>query len=145
MIQRKQSLWLFLAALLNSGVLYFPIYKYTTTNVAGAPEQLLRVSDHYPSLILAVVMIFIPLVTIFLFRNRKQQIRMTVYSIVAELAFITALLMRAANLNKLIPAPVSGSYWIGSILPVISLVLLFMAIMGIRRDEKLVKSVDRLR
>jgi hypothetical protein len=143
MIQRKQTLWLFLAALLNAGVLYFPLYKYTM--VAGSPDLLLRVSDHYPSLILAVVMIFIPVVTIFLFGNRKQQMRLTIYSIVAELAFIGTLILRTTSLNKQIPAPISGSYWIGSILPVIALVLLFMAIAGIRKDEKLVKSVDRLR
>ena len=143
MIQRKQSLWLLLAALLNAGVLYFPLYKYTLVNVT--PDQLLKVSDPYPSLILAVVMICIPLVTIFLFRNRKQQIRMTAYSLIAEAAFIATFIMRVTNLSKLVPPPTSGTYWIGSILPLVALVFLLMAIVGIRRDEKLVKSVDRLR
>ena len=145
MIQRKQSLWLLIAALLNAGVLYFDLYRiHMTVNGVDTSWQL-RVSDHYPSLILAVVMIFIPLVTIFLFKNRKQQIRMAVYSIVAEAAFIAALLMRVSNLSKQDPPPTSGSYWIGSVLPVIALIFLLIAIIGIRRDEKLVKSVDRLR
>jgi hypothetical protein len=42
-------------------------------------------------------------------------------------------------------ANVSGHYWIGLFLPLITIVLLFMARGGIRKDEKLVKSLDRLR
>ena len=145
MIQRTQSLWLFLAALLNAGVLYFDLYRtHTVVNGVDTLGQI-RVSDHYPSLLIAVVMALIPLVTIFLFNNRKRQIRMTAFGMVAIASFISLLLVRVNNLSKLVPPPTSGTYWIGSVLPVIALVFLFMAMMGIRRDDKLVKSVDRLR
>ncbi len=145
MIQRTQSLWLFLASLMNAGVLYFDLYKtHTLVNGVDTLGQV-RVSDHYPSLLITVVMTMLPLVTIFMFNNRKRQIRMTAFGMVAIAAFISMLLMRVNNLSKLVPPPTSGSYWIGSVLPVIALVFLFMAILGIRRDEKLVKSVDRLR
>ena len=61
------------------------------------------------------------------------------------ISFVAMILMRVTNLNDGSSAPVTGSYWIGSVLPIISLVFLIMAIRGIRKDEKLVKSLDRLR
>lgn len=148
MIQRKQSLWLFIAALLNSGVLFFDIYHTGNTQtmangaaVVNKTEQL-RVGNNFPLLIIALVMILIPLITIFMFRNRKRQIRLSAVSIVATLSFLG---MALALANKVASASPGGSYWLGAILPVISLVFLIMAMAGIRRDEKLVKSVDRLR
>ena len=149
MIQRKQSLYLFIAALLNAGVFYFDLYKYhivthsgeTTTDTMGQ----IRVSDHYPSLLIALVMTLLPLVTIFMFRKRKQQIGMTFVSILAVISFVSLTLKRITGLDTMNPAPTNASYWIGAILPAISFIFLLLAIFGIRRDEKLVRSVDRLR
>ena len=145
MIQRKQTLWLFIAALLNAGVFYFDLYRaHTVTNGADIVTPL-RVADHYPSLLIALVMTALPFITIFMFTNRKRQMRMSFAGMLAIISFITLLLSRVANLSKLTPPPASGSYWIGAVLPVIAMIFLIMAISGIRRDEKLVKSVDRLR
>ena len=142
MIQRKQSLYLFIAALLNAGVFYFDLYKtHTVVNGADTLGQL-RVGDHFPSLLAALVMTLLPFITIFMFANRKRQIAMSFVSILAVISFISLVL---ARVGRITPAPSSGTYWVGSVLPVISIVFLFLAIMGIRRDEKLVKSVDRLR
>jgi len=145
MIQRKQSIWLFIAALLNAGVFYFDLYR-AHMNANGADIIMpLRVADHFPSLLIALLMTALPFISIFMFGNRKQQIRMSFGGILAIVAFITLLMFRVTSLDKLIPPPTSGTYWIGSVLPVISVVFMFMAIAGIRRDDKLVKSVDRLR
>ena len=63
-------------------------------------------------------------------------------SILAVISFVTLTL---ARVGRIAPPPSSGTYWIGSILPAMAFVFIIMAIFGIRRDEKLVKSVDRLR
>ena len=55
------------------------------------------------------------------------------------------MLNRVANLSKQTPPVTEGSYWVGAVLPVLSIVFLVLAISGIRRDEKLVRSTDRLR
>ena len=145
MIQRKQSIWLFIAALLNICVLFVDLYQtHSLVNGVDTPGQL-RVSDHYPSLLLVVVMGLLPIVTIFMFKDRKRQIRMTIISILSVGTFITLTLSRVSNLSKAVPQPTSGNYWIGAVLPVIALVFLILAIVGIRSDDKLVKSVDRLR
>ncbi len=145
MIQRKQSLWLFIAALLNAGVFYFCLYAYHIMENGADAVKYLRVNDHYPSLLIALVMTLLPLVTIFMYGNRKRQMRMTAVSIIAIGSFVTMTLSRVTNLSKLVPAPTDPSYRAGAILPVIAIVFLFMAIFGIRKDDKLVKSVDRLR
>ncbi len=145
MIQRKQSIWLLLVALLNAGVFYFDLYHmHTMVNGVDTLGQL-RVADHYPSLIIAVVITLLPLVTIFMYGNRKQQMRMIAYSLVAESAFITLVLTRVTRLEKLPVPPSSGSYWIGAVLPIVAVIFLIMAMLGVRKDDKLVKSMDRLR
>jgi hypothetical protein len=54
--------------------------------------------------------------------------------------------MHIANFNSQAnPAPTNGGYAFGSVLPIFSLVFLILAIRGINKDEKLVKSLDRLR
>ena len=143
MIQRKQSIWLLLAALSGSGVLYFNLYK--AAGAAGSADTVVRTMDHYPSLIIALVMIILPLVTIFMFGDRKRQKAMTIVAILADIAFIAMVLYRVSLLGKLTPPPAAGSFGAGAILPAFSLVLLVLAYMGIRSDDKLVKSMDRLR
>jgi len=140
MIQRKQSLWLLLAALCSAGVLYFDLYRSS-----GMPVVSLRTSDHYPSLLVALVMSLLPLISIFMFKDRKRQKVMTFVSMLATLSFISLILMRVSGLSKMTPPPAPGSYWIGAVLPAISLVLLILALVGINKDDKLVKSMDRLR
>jgi dolichol kinase len=145
MIQRKQSLWLFLAALLNAGVFLFDIYHADVTNAGIVDHKFVRVQDHFPSLLIALVMTLLPLITIFMFRNRKRQTSMTVASIIATLSFEGMALSRVSQLEKMVPAPTNGSYWVGAVLPVASLIFLIMAAVAIRKDEKLVRSMDRLR
>jgi len=156
MLQRIQSVYLLLAGLLIFALFLFPVAHNvyinsvpSTISVTGVYQDVNGVQAHTQSFVALIagtaIVGVLPFILIFLYKNRKQQIRMTAYSIVAEVAFIATLVMRVTNLSKLVPPPSSGSYWIGSVLPVIALVLLFMAIMGIRRDDKLVKSVDRLR
>ena len=145
MLQRKQTLWLFIAALLNAGVFYFGLYSYHVMENGVDMAKMMRVNDHFPLLLIALVMTLLPLITLFMYNNRKRQMRMSFVSILAIISFVSLTLSRVTNLSKLVPPPTNESYWIGAVLPVIALVFLFMAIFGIRRDEKLVKSVDRLR
>ena len=134
--------------LCGSGLPSFYLYKYTIMAVPPgsdkpvATEMRLRAMDHYPLLLIAVVMTLMPLISIFMFNNRKRQISLSIVNLLATCSFITMML---AQISKITPAPVNGSYGIGAILPAVELVFTVLAIFGIRRDEKLVKSMDRLR
>ncbi|GAA4462436.1 hypothetical protein GCM10023093_09040 [Nemorincola caseinilytica] len=138
MIQRKQSIWLLVAALLNSGVFFFDLYR-----ADGIPP--VRVADNFPSLLIALIMTALPLITIFMFRNRKRQARMTMVCVLDNSIFTSFMLSRITRLDNAVPPPVNGNYWIGAVLPVAAIIFLVLAAIGIRGDEKLVRSTDRLR
>jgi ABC-type spermidine/putrescine transport system permease subunit II len=91
-----------------------------------------------------VVVAIIPLVLIFLYKNRKQQMLLCyVYIfIIFGYSFWMAQMVKTAtdgaNLN-------TNNFGIGALLSSVSIVLVLMAAKAIQRDEKLVKSADRLR
>src|SRR5690606_14748787 len=101
--------------------------------------------DHYPSLLLAIVITVLPLVSIFMYKNRTRQRNMVLISMLLTIGFIALVLMRVTNLNDGSSAPADGTYWIGSVLPVIAVVFLVLAIRVIRKDNRLIKSLDRHR
>lgn len=150
MIQRIQSIWLLLAALI-SGLLLLDwytgyVYKADIPQGFGSVVKYLKVTDHFPTLIIAVVMTIVPLITIFMFKNRKQQRAMTLVSILSCISFISVNLMRINNFNKTSsPAPANGSYHVGSVIPAVVIVLLILALRGIMKDDKIIRSMDRLR
>ncbi len=145
MIQRKQTIWLLIAAILNAGLFYFDLYRADMMINGLAVTEHLRINDHYPSLLVAIVITVLPLIAIFMYKARGRQKSMVLFSMVATIGFIAMVLMRVSNFNNGTSAPGSGTYWIGAILPVLSFIFLIMALGGIRKDEKLVKSLDRLR
>lgn len=145
MIQRIQSLWLLLAGLLNTGILFFDLYRYNIVLDGLSITKSLKVSDHYVSLVMVVLIALLPIVALFMFTNRKKQMGITVISMISCMLFISMTLWRVTGINKLVPPPSSGNYWIGAVLPVIAILFLILALSGIKKDEKLVKSMDRLR
>jgi hypothetical protein len=147
MIQRIQSLWLLLAALCNAGLFYFDFYRAELTNNGVVLNTSIRVNDHYPSMLIALAITLLPLVTIFLFKQRKRQRAMVALGMIFTIGFISEMIMRVTNFSNGIAPQTSGTtnYWIGAVLPVVAIIFLFMALRGINKDEKLVKSLDRLR
>ena len=138
MIQRKQSIWLLLASLLSAGVFFFDLYRMNG-------QTSLRVADNFPLLLVALVATILPFITIFMFRNRKRQLRMAAMCLVAESSFISLMLVSVPRLAKNVTPVEAGNYWIGAVLPAVAIVFLVLAMVGIRSDEKLVRSTDRLR
>ncbi len=147
MIQRIQSVWLLLAALLNSGLFFFNIYS--AHQIVNGTDMLVNIRvngpDEFLLMLLDLAIIVLPLFTLFRFKNRKQQRSLVGLCIVADISFTAVMLMHIANYTHQNPAPINGSYGIASVLPTIALVFLFLALKGINKDEKLVKSLDRLR
>lgn len=146
MIQRAQTIWLLLAAALNSGTIFFDLYRYHTVVNGVDTLQTLKSTAHYPTLLVALVITILPLVTVFMYSNRKRQLSMTVACLTSIGGFIALALGHINSvISKITPAPTAGSYWIGSVIPVAALIMVVLAIIGIRKDEKLVRSMDRLR
>ncbi len=145
MIQRVQTIWLFLAAFLSGALYMFPLYHYT---LGGTVEPIIKMGakNEYSLLLLTACMTFLPLIGIFMFKNRKRQKGLIWLSILSSAAFVVVMLMKIQNLkNAQIPATNDNFALPGPIIPVVAIVFLFLALSGIRKDDALVKSVDRLR
>ena len=147
MIQRIQSLWLFLAAMCNGLLFLFPLYRFNRpVGAVYAPWQYESVRSHLPLLITACVITILPLASIFFFKDRKTQKSMVWVSVVSISAFLGVLFMRISNLKNSSPAPANFEYVIPGVLVVFAaLIFLILAMRGIKRDEALIRSLDRLR
>ncbi len=145
MVQRIQSFWLFLAALLNLSAIFLDFYRMPL--IAGSNNSI-GILNHYPSLLLAIVIVVLPITTIFMYKKRPQQIKMCFVGMLGTASLISMLLARVTSMLKTIPIPIpanGSSYWLGAVVLPLAMVCFVMAIIGIRKDEKLVRSVDRLR
>lgn len=144
MIQRIQSIWLFLAAFISAALFIFPLYHYTPAG--AATPSLMGARNEYMLLILASLMTLMPMVTIFLFKNRKQQKGLVWISILAAAGFIAVMLMKIQGYKNAVPPATNDNFALpGPIIPVAVIVFLLLALSGIRKDEALIRSVDRLR
>lgn len=139
MIQRIQTLWLLGAILSMLSLFYFPIYKFE-----GALPQ--KIGTNALSILLCALSIVLSFITLISFKKRKNQIALNWLNILVCLGlqawlFYTIDTQRSAAGFSSLP----GYYWIGCFVPIITLIFLFLAYAGIRKDEKLIKSLDRLR
>ena len=131
-----------------SGALLMPsmaLYNYEQMGVGALSLSAVR---HIPLLLIAVVMTLVPLVAIFLFKDRKRQKGFTIMSILSCIIFYTVMMMRVGAIKNGTPplVPNSDSYnIIGVVLPVLAIVFLALAIRGINHDNKLLRDAERLR
>ena len=141
MLQRMQSIWLLLAAVCGFLTLKFSFFsgnKLDATNVKTF--QYLTASGSIIILILTVAVFVAVLITIFLYKNRKLQLRITLSAIIVSLLNI---FLYYRETKKFVEG--ESGYNLTSLLAVAIPVFLILAARNIYRDEKLVKSMDRLR
>lgn len=157
MIQRIQSVWLFLASAIIFALFLFPYLQYADL---GGMGRALKVSGVYQGVegqavrteffilqtIATVLLGLFPLYIIFKFRQRKQQIQLIVLEIILLLLFGFWLYVSASTaLTEARQFLSARNIGVGFFLLPVSIVFLGMAMGAIRKDEKLVKSADRLR
>ena len=140
MIQRKQTLWLLLATV--AAVLTF-LYPFSTgiekvdNTTMERPTEIIA-GEHLLLMLLTVASIIISTVSIFLFKNRGQQKMLCIIGLLIGLGICFFYISLTLKLIKYVPA-----LW--AVLPFIVVISYFLAYRGIRSDEKLVKSLDKLR
>lgn len=148
MIQRIQTVWLLLAALFGAALFMFGILtiKYTGTDGTEIKQSLQLLEYSYLLAVLAIAVVALPVIAIFMFKNRKLQMSLAILAIVLNIGFLAYYLMGIESFkNAHVPPVTSSSFGVASFMPVVAIIFLFMAISGIRKDNKLVKSLDRLR
>lgn len=140
MLQRIQSVWLLLAA--ACAFLTLKLSFFSGNKMINNVKQFekLTATNNFLLMILSVAVAIAALVTIFLYKDRKMQLKIT-FAILAVAVINVILFFRATTLF----VPNEGNYdWTAPMVFLIP-VLLLLAIRNIYKDEKLVKSVDRLR
>ncbi|WP_299124673.1 DUF4293 domain-containing protein [uncultured Tenacibaculum sp.] len=145
MIQRIQSIYLLVAAIISGGLTSVfslwtnaknntPIYIMDLFSGASILENVTPVL-FFTSAILAIV-------TLFLFKNRQLQFVLGRLNILINLFLLGILIYLSQTLSGEALVSEKG---IGMFFPVIVILLLVLANKAIKKDEDLVKSVDRLR
>lgn len=146
MIQRIQSLFLLLAGGASLGLLGLPFAK-TSQPVAQSAffaDGLFNIMDHPAIMGIFLGAGVLSLISIFLFNNRSNQARVAQLAIVANIiGLLLAVVLFMQDSAVQTDAMVDDQ--LGLFLPPISLICLFLAIRSIRKDEKVVRSMDRLR
>nr|WP_314493794.1 DUF4293 domain-containing protein [uncultured Chryseobacterium sp.] len=129
MLQRIQTIWILLSVL-SAAFLY----------ITG---QDVEVFGKAPIVSLSsVILVLIGAFSLFSFKNRKRQILLNTVSIIINALLIGVLVYWVQNLSGGINFPEKG---IEPVFPLIAVICLFLANIFIKKDERLVKSVDRLR
>lgn len=152
MIQRIQSAYLLLVVALMGATMGMPLgtfvgettgistlYAYELDIVGGQQD-----SACWGLFAIALLAAIIAFATIFLFKNRKLQMRLTLFNILVAIGWYAAFAAVVVSYGKLLTdtAFVCAS---GAVLPLVAIILDVLAIRGIRHDERLVKAADRLR
>jgi len=140
MIQRLQSVWLLLAAAAAFCSLQFPFYSGTMIIENQSKRVELSAQGNLLLLILSAGVGIASLIAIFLYKNRKMQLRIVLLTLLVSIINLVLFFMQT---KKFVPG--EGNYSLSAVFALFIPILLFFAIRGIRRDEKLVKSLDRLR
>ena len=139
MIQRIQTIWLFLAALFAALTYKFPFYSGNVLNKENVQLfEKLKASSNFLVLLFTAGLIAGTIFIAFMYKNRKQQMGLTAAA--AGLSIIN-IIIYFSELKKFI----SGSMALTSVFALAIPIFLLLAINGIWKDEKLVKSLDRLR
>lgn len=145
MIQRIQSVWLLVAGLLALATFKISYFTATYKDASVHPFY----THNSDSLLIYIVIILLILISfggIFLFKQRPLQSRLCLLGIVLCIALVV-LEDHQVDVIKDLPvySPGSGSWMPGIALPILIIVPLILAMRGIRKDQKLVRSLDRLR
>ncbi|MDG1037787.1 MAG: DUF4293 domain-containing protein [Polaribacter sp.] len=143
MIQRIQSIYLLIATFVSGGLVFVFNLWSNLKEQTFALDLLMRESfllKLIPLLfLLSTIMSFID---IFLFKNRKLQFVIGRLVILINLFLLGLLIYVSLTLPGEISISKKG---IGMFLPILVVLLIVLANKAIKKDEDLVKSVDRLR
>ena len=136
MIQRIQSLYLFISALLSALVpMFLPLWKDAKLMPVYFTNDIIYIIGFGLSTTMA-------LISILLFKKRQNQFVLNRLNIILNFILIGLFVYRTLNLSGEASVSEKG---IGMFVPLVTIVLLVLANKAIKKDEDLVKSVDRLR
>ena len=158
MIQRVQSIYLLLATL--AGLMTFflsyahfdadgaKVAEYAMFGVFNVQSEMLEMTGPYsfPVWIFGALAVIVPFLTIFLYKNRPMQLRLAHLASLMNLGYVVYLFFAVDAINEQVfDNSLRVLHQAGFYMPVIAIVFCFLGVRGIKRDEALIKSLDRIR
>ena len=152
MIQRKQTLYMFFALIIMGLMFFFPVIRFidpdsNTYELICLGVVNIEKGDYIvkaiPLTILLVFIVLLLLITIFSYKKRILQMRLSVFSILLMIGSIGLIFFYALHGQGKIHGEIFYLYPV--IFPVVSTILAFLAFKGVKKDEELVRSYDRIR
>ena len=139
MLQRMQSIWLLFAAICAFMTVRLSFYS-GNIETAGQPAsfQFLNASFNIWILMITIALVCIAVIDIFLYKNSKLQGRLAVLRILLSILNIFLYYKQTHKFTI-------GNYDLTAFLAIVIPFFFFFAARGIYRDQKLIKSLDRLR
>lgn len=161
MIQRIQSIYFIITILFGAALFFIPLASVESSVLEGiaVPEDIVqlyargyhssldRLYELMPTYMLMIALglhLVVAIAALLLFKNRGLQIKLAAGAAVTLIAFFGLMFYYAEAMVEATGA-IGVDYGLGTFLPAISLILIWMALKAIKKDEELVKSVDRLR
>ena len=143
MIQRIQSIYLFLASIVSGGLIFvFDLWE-TLKNEIFALDLLSKEAISFKLIpVMFIISAIMSLITIFLFKKRQLQFVLGRVIILINLFLLGLLIYLSLTLSGETSVSEKG---IGMFLPILAILLVVLANKAIKKDEDLVKSADRLR
>jgi hypothetical protein len=156
MLQRIQSVYLLLCALCFIIAGFLPIVNYhfgadnyyalSALGVKAYGADLGSIKMIFKPFYVLPFIVFITVYSIFKFKNRKQQLKLVHFNYLLILGYIVAMYFAMDAVEDYLDGvEKSVSHTAGFYLPVVGLAFNFLASRGIKKDEELVKSIDRIR
>ena len=153
MVQRIQSIYLATVTLLTASLFYLKLATLSTQDslysmffngiFIGESKTGEMVTDMMAFSILLFTSVALGIITIFLHKRRFLQIRVAALNIGLQVGLTGLIYFFTTTAGKEIEVAYSFHYPV--VFPLISVVLLIMAIRAIGKDEALIRSLDRIR
>ena len=158
MIQRSQTVYLLLAAICGGLTFFLPYAQYFAEKTKLAEYGMFGLVNlvngamestgpyMFPAWVFGVFSVLVPLIAAWMYRNRPVQGKVARLASLVNLGYVVYLFF-AIDTLKLEHYGESARvlFHAGFFAPVAAIAFTFLAVRGIRKDEALVKSLDRLR
>ena len=153
MIQRIQSIFLLAAFALQVLMLLLPITVFTIDSdqlivfkASGFETKGIEVESIYQTTIIFIflsITALLPLIALLLYKRRIIQMRLCIYNLILLIGFQGILFWFISRISSQFNA--ISSYQVAFIFPIISAILSYLAFRSIKKDENLIRSLDRIR
>ncbi len=145
MIQRIQSLFLLLCSAALLLLFVFPFASSEIKTQGFLTDKIYNIQDHMGLLAMTVIPAGLALMSIFLFKNRKLQLKLGYFTVVFSILLILLSIVLFYNEASSMLETRQIDDGLGLYLPILAVIFALLANRFISKDDKLVKSMDRLR